>query len=480
MYLLLEVLMQSARISLPLILLLGVAGCGGDGGTGPETPGPPTTLTKISGDNQVGAVGQALPEPIRVRVTDAKGRPVSDVSVEFTVESGGGSIAASAAPNVTAGAASGVGLAVAISDEDGEAEATWTLGTIPGPHSASARIVSTTVSPVSFVVTAQAGPPAVVTTPGMYAGTVGQPLVGPMAVKVRDQYGNAVPDVTVTWQIVAGGGVVEPTASQTRASGFAETSLTLGSNVGANTVRAGVGGLAPIDVIGVGVEPVVDPVSDAVSVGGSAIPNITRFGGLAVGESLVIYIEFTDSVFSDLVDDARAIFGYIEIDTDQDPATGVTSLVDRAGGSTGLGVDHFVALDADAAGRYPIAEILNDSVGIITGVTTPVFSANSVTIEVFLSSLGGDDGNVNATAILGKPTGATDVVPNQGHVVLAPAGPAVSASRLKYDGPTDALMPRWRARWLERGLMQLQRLSKERRSTAAYAGRRVYEGGSSR
>jgi hypothetical protein len=108
-------------------------------------------------------------------------------------------------------------------------------------------------------------------------------------------------------------------------------------------------------------------------------------------------------------------------------------------------------------------------------VTTPVFSANSVTIEVFLSSLGGDDGNVNATAILGKPTGATDVVPNEGHVVLAPAaGPAVSASTLKYDGPTNALLPRWRVPWLERSLIQFQRLSTEQRTVAARAGHRGY------
>src|SRR5262249_79796 len=54
--------------------------------------GPPTGLTLMSGNNQSGSVGQALSNPLVVKVTDANGNAVSGVAASFAVTSGGGTL----------------------------------------------------------------------------------------------------------------------------------------------------------------------------------------------------------------------------------------------------------------------------------------------------------------------------------------------------------------------------------------------------
>jgi alpha-tubulin suppressor-like RCC1 family protein len=73
----------------------------------------PTTLSIVSGNGQTGAPGQALGQPIRVRVVRAQGgAPVAGQAVTFA-PSGGGTVTPA---TVQTGA-------------DGEAQTTWTMGT---------------------------------------------------------------------------------------------------------------------------------------------------------------------------------------------------------------------------------------------------------------------------------------------------------------------------------------------------------------
>ena len=59
----------------------------------PEKPPPiPKTLIKISGDNQEGTSGIALPYPLVVEVKDLEYTPLSDIQVTFIVTSGGGKL----------------------------------------------------------------------------------------------------------------------------------------------------------------------------------------------------------------------------------------------------------------------------------------------------------------------------------------------------------------------------------------------------
>ena len=75
-------------------------------------PFTPTTLQKISGDNQKGVPGAVLAEPFVVEVSYDDGTPAVGVSITFTVIAGGGTLSATSVET----------------DASGKAESTLTLG----------------------------------------------------------------------------------------------------------------------------------------------------------------------------------------------------------------------------------------------------------------------------------------------------------------------------------------------------------------
>lgn len=103
------------RFLLPAVLF--IAACGSDS-TGVVAPPPvdvPTTITLLSGDDQTLVVGDSLTQPVRVRLTDSLGLPVShwDVAVVWA-----------------AGAPFGSVTRLGITDSSGKA----TIGSMPFPH----------------------------------------------------------------------------------------------------------------------------------------------------------------------------------------------------------------------------------------------------------------------------------------------------------------------------------------------------------
>jgi hypothetical protein len=98
------------------------AGVGGSPVTFTATGVAVGALVKVSGDNQTGPAGRTLINPIVVRVTDATGNPIGGVSVNFSVQSGGGSLGA------------GGNQRQILSDASGYATMTWNLGSTAGPN----------------------------------------------------------------------------------------------------------------------------------------------------------------------------------------------------------------------------------------------------------------------------------------------------------------------------------------------------------
>ena len=71
------------------------------------------------------------------------------------------------------------------------------------------------------------------------SAAAGSPLSSALTVKVLDQYGNAVPNVTVTFADDANGALAASTVT-TDASGIATDALTLGPNAGPDDVTASI------------------------------------------------------------------------------------------------------------------------------------------------------------------------------------------------------------------------------------------------
>jgi adhesin/invasin len=235
--------MISRCITLLLAGAVALTACGDDG-SGPSST--PASVQSLSGNNQVGTVGQNLPGPITVRVTDIRGVGVSGVTVNFEVTTGGGTIVADivggglASGNATAQVAETVST-----DANGQAEATWTLGPTAGEQRATATVAG--VGSAIFTATAEAGAPATLTivSGDGQEGSTGEQLPNPLVVIVEDDFGNAVPGATVNWQVTAGGAEFPSASSQTDASGNASTTVTLRAP-GPLVVSAGVSGVPTV------------------------------------------------------------------------------------------------------------------------------------------------------------------------------------------------------------------------------------------
>jgi hypothetical protein len=88
--------------------------------TGPETPAQKAySFASVTGTDQSAAAGEPLPVPITVQVKDEAGKPASNLLVEFAIASGGGSVSSGSV----------------LTDADGRASATWTLGWAVGKQS---------------------------------------------------------------------------------------------------------------------------------------------------------------------------------------------------------------------------------------------------------------------------------------------------------------------------------------------------------
>jgi uncharacterized protein YjdB len=153
-------------------------------------------------------------------------------------------------------------------------------GTVTGVAAGSATITATSGSAsgtatVTVQAVVQAQPSSLVILSGNnQSGTAGSTLSNPLTVRVRDQSGNNLPGVTVTWSVTSGGGSLSQTTSTTDNLGRAQVGYTLGTTAGSNGVRASVGSLSPVDFTATGTAGAaatvdVTPASAGVNVGGT-------------------------------------------------------------------------------------------------------------------------------------------------------------------------------------------------------------------
>jgi len=137
--------MRGLRRSVLPFAVLSVA-CGGDDLTLPG-PGDPATLSIISGDGQSGTVGEAVPQPLVVQLSDGAGHPIAGATVTFQFSDS----LPDAAVNPVAPA----------TDSLGQAAASARLGAVPGDQAIEAQVARPGQDlQVRFRLTALAKPPA--------------------------------------------------------------------------------------------------------------------------------------------------------------------------------------------------------------------------------------------------------------------------------------------------------------------------------
>lgn len=184
----------------------------------------PAAITAISGASQRGVAGAPLPQRVVVRVTSRRGRPVESTLVRFRLPSGG-----AAEP------------AASLTDAEGRARTTWKLGDMPGRQIllASVADVDSALS-IAAEVDPAPGSVRVLALAGGIVGHAGNALPAPVAVRLTDTAGRALPDVAVSW-IALDGGSVAPLAPRTDSLGEVRANWTLGGRTGTHRLRAQVG-----------------------------------------------------------------------------------------------------------------------------------------------------------------------------------------------------------------------------------------------
>ena len=203
------------------------------GGTSTTNTGPPpdpTVFFRVLGDNQSGVAGEPLAKPFVVGTRDRGGDPLEELRVVFSVLTGEGSLSAE----------------VVFTDPNGRAESRLTLGPEPGTNTVQVSAHGTervivfkaeaTLPPVPRVLSIISG--------DNQSGVVGESLANPFVVEVRDENSNPLENVTVNFAVLTGGGTLNTMTATTDTNGQAESTLTLGTEPGANTVEASVEGVS--------------------------------------------------------------------------------------------------------------------------------------------------------------------------------------------------------------------------------------------
>jgi hypothetical protein len=210
------------RLGIIVIVALN-AGCGSEGPSGSNG-----TITVEAGANQTAAVGNVL-QIYQVKISSGADA-VPGVTVAWSVVAGGGSVAP----------------ATTVTDGQGLAEATATLGTSAGSQIVRAK--ASGYSPAVFTATATAGPPASILKQSGddQVGPTSQALPAELEILVSDRYGNRVQGATVNWAVTGGGGTVSTSGSTTDIDGRASAARALGPTAGPATTSATVAGAGSV------------------------------------------------------------------------------------------------------------------------------------------------------------------------------------------------------------------------------------------
>ena len=184
-----------------------------------------SALALVAGTNQRALAGNALAQQVVVRATNRRGGPASAQLVTFKLADGQGSVEPRSA----------------MTDADGRARATWTLGDYPGRQTLLASVEKVDSA---LAIEAEADPVAantrVTALVEQLSGRAGEQLADSVAVRVTDSTGRALADIPVRWTL-DDDGVVEALAARTDSLGVVRAHWTLAKKAGTQKLRAQVG-----------------------------------------------------------------------------------------------------------------------------------------------------------------------------------------------------------------------------------------------
>jgi hypothetical protein len=196
----------------------------------------PTSIVPDASVAAEGTAGTVLAIPPTFIVKDQNGNALSGVNVTVAITAGGGTLTEPAT----------------VSKDGPTPVGTWRLGNIAGVNTITVTVGSLT--PLTINVTGKPGAPAniVFVSGANQRVAAGTAVVSPVA-QVRDQFGNAVPGIAVTFNVIDGEGTLGTNNTiTTDASGNATSpQWTLGKSAVTQSMRAAAGSITGLVIASV-------------------------------------------------------------------------------------------------------------------------------------------------------------------------------------------------------------------------------------
>jgi hypothetical protein len=165
-------------------------------------------------------------------------------------------------------------------------------------------------------------------------------------------------------------------------------------------------------------EQVNDPVGDTFGSGPVQI-DMTYFSAFYTATELIISVSFKDPVSLPDSGQPNAVIGYVDFDTDRNPATGAISHVDIFSPyASGLGVEYYASFDDYSSVTHDTG--IYDSGDNLVGRARVSFEAKSFTMKIPLALIGNSNGYLNTATVIGTLDEATDAAPNEGFISSSP------------------------------------------------------------
>lgn len=189
-------------------------------GTVTITSGTASKLAITSGNNQSGTAGQQL-QPLVATVTDGCNNVVPGIGVTWTVTQGSATLSRT----------------VNTSNSVGQVSTTVTLGQAPGTVTVS--LTGSGLPKILFTLTDSVVVSGVSVQSGNNQTAVeGLAFANPLTFLVKDNTGNPVAGILVTFSVASGSALVNPTSATSSAQGLVSTTVAAGSAAGPVVVTA--------------------------------------------------------------------------------------------------------------------------------------------------------------------------------------------------------------------------------------------------
>lgn len=271
-----------------------------------------------------------------------------------------------------------------------------------------------------------AGPPAnllIQTGGATQTGTFGQPTPVAPSVLVTDASNRPVPGASVTFAIVSGGGSLSSSTVASGPTGVASVTWTLGNTFGPNVLRASTGSLTAVTFNATAIAPdagilafnQADPAADTLAYSGPTQPkaiDLVSTRGDFKRDSLILTLTFAEPVSPASVSASNSVYGFVELDIDDNAATGEAPASNAFGATANLGIEYILDLFAGTTTSIGLAS----QTGFIPVPAS--YAGNTITARIAMSHLGNDDGNFSVVSVFGTSDRPTDFAPNTGGIAV--------------------------------------------------------------